>query len=146
MLVRTLSMLLKAAVLSDASGHCYLFWLLDLLILIIFGPDRLRHLGQSISLPIYKNDSTKCKQRQLFRIVSLIDQVAIFDQFIPLIVSFCFQLVPGPPFVFGAFLVICGLLVAAFIPENPKLLPTFHIPRRNSGKQRCCISKVIEYG
>lgn len=28
------------------------------------------------------------------------------------------QLVPGPPFVFGAFLVICALLVAAFIPES----------------------------
>ncbi|XP_046681570.1 hippocampus abundant transcript 1 protein [Homalodisca vitripennis] len=28
------------------------------------------------------------------------------------------QLVPGPPFVFGALLVICALLVAAFIPEG----------------------------
>lgn len=28
------------------------------------------------------------------------------------------QLVPGPPFVFGALLVICALLVAVFIPEN----------------------------
>lgn len=32
---------------------------------------------------------------------------------------FCYlQLVPGPPFVFGALLVICALLVAVFIPEN----------------------------
>jgi len=30
------------------------------------------------------------------------------------------QLVPGPPFVFGAFLVVCALLVASFIPtKNP---------------------------
>ncbi|XP_071057140.1 hippocampus abundant transcript 1 protein isoform X1 [Onthophagus taurus] len=28
------------------------------------------------------------------------------------------QLVPGPPFVFGAFLVICALLVASFIPTK----------------------------
>lgn len=27
-------------------------------------------------------------------------------------------MVPGPPFVFGAFLVICALLVAAFIPVS----------------------------
>lgn len=29
-----------------------------------------------------------------------------------------FQIVPGPPFVFGALLVICALLVAAFIPVS----------------------------
>ncbi|XP_043244449.1 hippocampus abundant transcript 1 protein-like isoform X1 [Amphibalanus amphitrite] len=29
------------------------------------------------------------------------------------------ELVPGPPFVFGALLVICALLVAAFIPDAP---------------------------
>ncbi len=28
------------------------------------------------------------------------------------------QIVPGPPFVFGALLVILALMVAAFIPEN----------------------------
>ena len=28
------------------------------------------------------------------------------------------QLMPGPPFVFGAMLVILAILVAAFIPEN----------------------------
>lgn len=28
------------------------------------------------------------------------------------------QIVPGPPFVFGALLVILALIVAAFIPEN----------------------------
>ena len=26
---------------------------------------------------------------------------------------------PGPPFVFGAMLVILAILVAAFIPDNP---------------------------
>ncbi|XP_042907151.1 hippocampus abundant transcript 1 protein isoform X2 [Parasteatoda tepidariorum] len=29
------------------------------------------------------------------------------------------RLIPGPPFVFGAFLVMLALLVAAFIPDNP---------------------------
>ena len=29
------------------------------------------------------------------------------------------SLVPGPPFVFGALLVILAILVAAFIPDNP---------------------------
>lgn len=28
------------------------------------------------------------------------------------------QLIPGPPFVFGALLVILALIVAAFIPDN----------------------------
>ena len=28
------------------------------------------------------------------------------------------QIVPGPPFVFGALLVILALMVAAFIPDN----------------------------
>lgn len=32
------------------------------------------------------------------------------------------QLAPGPPFVFGAFMVICAILVAVFIPEGPKEL------------------------
>ena len=35
-------------------------------------------------------------------------------------VRFVFQnLVPGPPFAFGAVLVIMALIVAAFIPEHP---------------------------
>lgn len=29
------------------------------------------------------------------------------------------QLMPGPPFVFGALMVICAIAVAAFIPEAP---------------------------
>lgn len=45
---------------------------------------------------------------------------------------------PGPPFVFGAFLVICALLVAAFIPEGVSqaitLKPT---TRRQSGINKC---------
>ncbi|KYN08384.1 PREDICTED: hippocampus abundant transcript 1 protein isoform X6 [Cyphomyrmex costatus] len=47
------------------------------------------------------------------------------------------QLVPGPPFVFGALLVICALLVAAFIPEsNTMSTGSLHHPstsRRPSG-------------
>ena len=30
------------------------------------------------------------------------------------------ELVPGPPFVFGALLVILAIIVAAFIPETGK--------------------------
>lgn len=29
-----------------------------------------------------------------------------------------FKMIPGPPFVFGSLLVMCGLLVSVFIPEN----------------------------
>lgn len=59
-----------------------------------------------------------------------------------------FQLVPGPPFVFGALLVICALLVAAFIPDesNPMATGPLHhhssTSRRPSGKyayQKCTL-------
>lgn len=58
-----------------------------------------------------------------------------------------FQLVPGPPFVFGALLVICALLVAAFIPEvSPMITGQLHhhssTSRRPSGKyayQKCTL-------
>ncbi|KAK0168358.1 hypothetical protein PV327_002170 [Microctonus hyperodae] len=47
------------------------------------------------------------------------------------------QLVPGPPFVFGSLLVICALLVAAFIPEaTPMTAGSLHhtsTSRRPSG-------------
>ena len=37
-----------------------------------------------------------------------------------ILLGFVFQnLVPGPPFAFGAVLVILALIVAAFIPEHP---------------------------
>ncbi|XP_016839630.1 hippocampus abundant transcript 1 protein isoform X2 [Nasonia vitripennis] len=56
------------------------------------------------------------------------------------------QLVPGPPFVFGALLVICALLVAAFIPEaTPMITGQLHhssTSRRPSGKyayQKCTL-------
>ncbi|XP_057330642.1 hippocampus abundant transcript 1 protein-like isoform X3 [Microplitis mediator] len=58
------------------------------------------------------------------------------------------QLVPGPPFVFGALLVICALLVAAFIPDesNPMATGPLHhhssTSRRPSGKyayQKCTL-------
>ncbi|XP_076651515.1 hippocampus abundant transcript 1 protein isoform X2 [Halictus rubicundus] len=61
------------------------------------------------------------------------------------------QLVPGPPFVFGALLVICALLVAAFIPES-NTMPTgpLHHPstsRRPSGKYayQKCLSLDVHY-
>ncbi|XP_012345007.1 hippocampus abundant transcript 1 protein isoform X2 [Apis florea] len=61
------------------------------------------------------------------------------------------QLVPGPPFVFGALLVICALLVAAFIPES-NTMPTgpIHHPstsRRPSGKYayQKCLSLDVHY-
>jgi diacylglycerol kinase len=45
------------------------------------------------------------------------------------------QLVPGPPFVFGAFLVICALLVAVFIPDGTTLGNNLRTSsRRQSGK------------
>lgn len=44
--------------------------------------------------------------------------------FLPIIadiLNFFFQLVPGPPFVFGAFLVICAIFVASFIPSKSQV-------------------------
>lgn len=41
------------------------------------------------------------------------------------------QLMPGPPFVFGAFMVVCALVVAAFIPEE-----TSDAIRRPSGEKK----------
>ncbi|XP_048514584.1 hippocampus abundant transcript 1 protein isoform X2 [Athalia rosae] len=60
------------------------------------------------------------------------------------------QLVPGPPFVFGAFLVICALLVAAFIPESGvTTLGSTHSSgsRRPSGKYayQKCLSLDVHY-
>lgn len=44
------------------------------------------------------------------------------------------QLIPGPPFVFGALLVILAILVSAFIPEVPGLGSTVrNSSRRSSG-------------
>lgn len=40
------------------------------------------------------------------------------------------QLAPGPPFVFGAFMVVLAILVAVFIPEEP----SDPIHRRPSGE------------
>ncbi|XP_011301256.1 hippocampus abundant transcript 1 protein isoform X2 [Fopius arisanus] len=63
-----------------------------------------------------------------------------------------FQLVPGPPFVFGALLVICALLVAAFIPESSPTTtgPLHHhssTSRRPSGKYayQKCLSLDVHY-
>ncbi|XP_011301258.1 hippocampus abundant transcript 1 protein isoform X4 [Fopius arisanus] len=62
------------------------------------------------------------------------------------------QLVPGPPFVFGALLVICALLVAAFIPESSPTTtgPLHHhssTSRRPSGKYayQKCLSLDVHY-
>ncbi|XP_032451795.1 hippocampus abundant transcript 1 protein isoform X7 [Nasonia vitripennis] len=60
-------------------------------------------------------------------------------------------LVPGPPFVFGALLVICALLVAAFIPEaTPMITGQLHhssTSRRPSGKYayQKCLSLDVHY-
>lgn len=42
------------------------------------------------------------------------------------------QLAPGPPFVFGAFMVVLAIIVAVFIPEEP----TDPIHRRPSGEKK----------
>jgi len=43
-------------------------------------------------------------------------------------------LMPGPPFVFGAFLVILAIMVAAFIPEQDKERPK-RLPRKSGGSE-----------
>ncbi|XP_050073872.1 hippocampus abundant transcript 1 protein isoform X1 [Anopheles maculipalpis] len=51
------------------------------------------------------------------------------------------QLMPGPPFVFGALMVICAIAVAAFIPETPS-----DTIRRPSGeKKRLSLDVDYEY-
>ncbi|XP_053667249.1 hippocampus abundant transcript 1 protein [Anopheles marshallii] len=51
------------------------------------------------------------------------------------------QLMPGPPFVFGALMVICAIAVAAFIPETPS-----DAIRRPSGeKKRLSLDVDYEY-
>ena len=44
------------------------------------------------------------------------------------------QSLPGPPFVFGSFLVVCALLVAFFIPDGPLGSSLKASARRSSGK------------
>lgn len=51
------------------------------------------------------------------------------------------QLIPGPPFVFGALLVICALLVAAFIPDGV----TVGSNLRTSTRRQSGLSMEIHY-
>lgn len=44
------------------------------------------------------------------------------------------HIVPGPPFVFGALLVILALMVAAFIPEQPNKISGFSSNNSTSEK------------
>lgn len=48
------------------------------------------------------------------------------------------QLMPGPPFVFGALMVICAIAVAAFIPEVPS-----DSIRRPSGEKKSSYSSFL---
>merc|ERR1712042_75126 len=45
------------------------------------------------------------------------------------------SLVPGPPFVFGALLVILAILVAAFIPDNPLVGGSFRDSEEEKRRQ-----------
>ncbi|XP_017891540.1 hippocampus abundant transcript 1 protein isoform X2 [Ceratina calcarata] len=60
---------------------------------------------------------------------------------IPQIVT---QLVPGPPFVFGALLVICALLVAAFIPDS-NTIPTGPIHHSSTSRRPSGLSLDVHY-
>lgn len=48
------------------------------------------------------------------------------------------QLMPGPPFVFGALMVMCAIAVAAFIPEVPS-----DSIRRPSGEKKSSYSSFL---
>ncbi|XP_015439457.1 PREDICTED: hippocampus abundant transcript 1 protein-like isoform X2 [Dufourea novaeangliae] len=54
------------------------------------------------------------------------------------------QLVPGPPFVFGALLVICALLVAAFIPES-STMPTGPLHHPTTSRRPSGLSLDVHY-
>ena len=49
-------------------------------------------------------------------------------------------MVPGPPFVFGALLVMCALLVAEFIPSSESATGLKATSRRQSGNIIFCES------
>ncbi|XP_076758789.1 hippocampus abundant transcript 1 protein isoform X2 [Xylocopa sonorina] len=54
------------------------------------------------------------------------------------------QLVPGPPFVFGALLVICALLVAAFIPDS-NTMPTGPLHHPSTSRRPSGLSLDVHY-
>ncbi|XP_014222653.1 hippocampus abundant transcript 1 protein isoform X2 [Trichogramma pretiosum] len=54
-------------------------------------------------------------------------------------------MVPGPPFVFGALLVICALLVAAFIPEEQGPMMTGQLHHSSSSRRPSGLSLDINY-
>ncbi|XP_058795130.1 hippocampus abundant transcript 1 protein isoform X2 [Phymastichus coffea] len=55
-----------------------------------------------------------------------------------------FSLVPGPPFVFGALLVICALLVAAFIPEATPII-TGQLHHSSTSRRPSGLSLDVHY-
>ncbi|KDR23637.1 hippocampus abundant transcript 1 protein isoform X1 [Zootermopsis nevadensis] len=57
----------------------------------------------------------------------------IFDSIQPL--------VPGPPFVFGAFLVICALLVAVFIPDGTSIGSNLRTSSRRQSDVSSCAAR-----
>ncbi|XP_046401292.1 hippocampus abundant transcript 1 protein isoform X2 [Ischnura elegans] len=54
------------------------------------------------------------------------------------------HMVPGPPFVFGAFLVICALLVAVFIPDNSSSIGA-GLGRPSSTRRHSGLSVEVHY-
>lgn len=61
------------------------------------------------------------------------DMVAIRNETVNTMEQYT-QLAPGPPFVFGAFMVVLAIMVAVFIPEEPSDPTAVH--RRPSGEQK----------
>ena len=68
--------------------------------------------------------------------------------FMRLVRTFCtFQgIMPGPPFAFGAILVILALIVALFIPENPHTVVKSPTSRRTTPPQLSRESELVETG
>lgn len=55
------------------------------------------------------------------------------------------QAFPGPPFVFGAALVVCALLVAYFIPEDNSAMGNNLSSRRHSGSYWILLAMLVNY-
>lgn len=52
--------------------------------------------------------------------------------------NFLTQMMPGPPFVFGALMVICAILVAVFMKEEPDLVRRPSTGEKKSSYFICC--------
>lgn len=90
--------------------------------------DKFSHTGS------HTNETTHVEDTSAMMIRVLLSIIAVFFSCADTWLWFFFlKALPGPPFVFGSFLVVCALLVAFFIPEGPLGSTLKSGARRSSG-------------